>query len=540
MIKRLFYLSWRINRKQEEMNILHSHKFTLFSVHQFAFNHQLLENHGLSFLLHELSIEIIKDLGDVIQESRTNVGFNAVRKQLSSVLSRFIETLAEWMELDKRLNAGKIENLLIKVIKDKENCFVQNDYMEDSDEIANKAVRKLFNSYEVYYGKKGLMKMQQKLGINEKLFTSNAHKNFFISYKIKNEKLAYELLMDSEFQLDSKKWILFQEDQILTTSLQKASLFEGSIFNEQLDGFILSENYVFRMNTAIKEFNETVCKDSENEKLTTELRGFEDKSRWTFADFDKYFETFCECVKFIASVEECVFDEYYLQKGKILRNAMKDIESQEEASISVFKGIKFLADCSQCLKQFQGNKNLRNLSKQVKEMGVDYLKGKFAHKLQHGSISTSRLRLWMIQVLQREMEMDSQLCNGLIRNDAKSHSYFHSIGLFSIIVDRETLTKENCPEIFFLDYDRILNFQHEFKSFVMVLTFMTRIKTNWQELYQDISEMFSKCSVSDKVFTTENWILMIRLKFRLLTYNKLKDIIVILDSCFKQTDNVEE
>jgi len=148
--------------------------------------------------------------------------------------------------------------------------------------------------------------------------------------------------------------------------------------------------------------------------------------------------------------------------------------------------------------------------------------------------------LWMIQVLQREMEMDSQLCNGLIRNDAKSHSYFHSIGLFSIIVDRETLTKENCPEIFFLDYDRILNFQHEFKSFVMVLTFMTRIKTNWQELYQDISEMFSKCSVSDKVFTTENWILMIRLKFRLLTYNKLKDIIVILDSCFKQTDNVEE
>ena len=291
--------------------------------------------------------------------------------------------------------------------------------------------------------------------------------------KLSNEQLAHELLINPSFELN-ENGDCSNVNSVLTKIRES---FHQAFWDSLIDDLKLDNPCYVRFLRVLSEIHDGI----------NQLEAGSSISEVIDIDFIKQqlehkAYNWNNCISLIKSIITIIIRFIALKRieeTKILwtkmETTMQKCEIVEQPSL-LCKALEFLLARVNFMRIDAANARLRLISPVIKDHGIDYERGKFKAKLDNGTLTLDRTKIWFHNSIKKEIDLIFTNLDAISKGDKSYLNNIHSTAMFSLILEKSPITDTSCPETLLFDVHRLSSLQTNFKYLVSSAAILVTIK----------------------------------------------------------------
>lgn len=275
--------------------------------------------------------------------------------------------------------------------------------------------------------------------------------------RMTNELLAYELILNPEFQLNDNGG-----DGMINPVYQRIrESFHAAFWSSLADDIRLSTPCYARVFRVLTEVRDGICdltgtgsSHQINEILDVDLiRQQIAEKAFTWGAIQNLFAT---VIGVITTIQSPNRTDETKAKWEEIRDTMAASAPVEQPEL-ICKGLELLLSRVNCMRVDAANARLRLIAPVIRDHGMDYHKGKFLDKLRNGTTTLDRTKIWLeasltFVVQQNRDVVQEELSTQLSR--VVSTCLFRGVVSILESSNDRIITTESIPETFLFDSTR--------------------------------------------------------------------------------------
>ena len=355
--------------------------------------------------LYESALPLTTKFDEIVRVVIRTRGFNGVPFDLTAdfplMLFEFLKRFKAWKVPDEAKLCCRIKHALIALYQAEEHLPPDEPADSKLKVEFRTQIERLRGKLQQISGPQALGEFDAQRGTGgvRAIAGVSTHATAYSALpgRMTNEQLAHELLLDTSFQLDEAGGCS-AENPVFHRIRET---FHQAFWDSLVDDLKLPSPCFVRVIRVLREIrdgiNDLACsREGSAINEVIDIENIEQQASVAAITWANCMNLIAGVVSIVQRVQAPKRDDETLQKWRAAAHLMRDAELQQQDQPRAFcKALEFLLDRINVMRIDAANCRLRLIAPVIKDHGIDYERGKFQDKLNDGSLTLERTKVWI-------------------------------------------------------------------------------------------------------------------------------------------------